>query len=254
MKKGTVCILTILLMGLSFVSSAVIFPASNVSLKVAGTDRTLQYASDNGYLLGAAASYSSATLIQKGQHDASQIWVNVNGNEKTLLNALSALGGLCGSGAYNAYLGPVPNPGHVATEVIFSSGLSLQSRINAGTFCISYSWATSSWSGCPASCGGSRTRTVSCQRNDGTTVTDSFCTGTKPDTTTPCSCHWSSFSGTRECRAACWMFCTWCSNNDGGGCDAYGAGATMGCVPEYRESCGFLNLGEWFTILTCRNQ
>lgn len=134
MKGGLVFILIFLLISISFVSSAITFPASNISIKISGTDRTLQYAADNGLLKG-TLSYASAGLTTIGQHDASQIWVNVNGAEKTLLSALSAVNGLCGSGSYSTYSSTVPNPGHVATEIILSSGQTLQTLINLGIFC-----------------------------------------------------------------------------------------------------------------------
>src|SRR5699024_1077045 len=44
-----------------------------------------------------------------------------------------------------------------------------------------------------------RTRTVYCQRNDGTRVADSYCSGTKPGTSTSCSstsgCTYSWYTG-----------------------------------------------------------
>lgn len=58
----------------------------------------------------------------------------------------------------------------------------------------SYTWKTSSWSGCDAGCGsGNKTRNVWCQRNDGQTVSDSYCSasGTKPNASDSCfqSCN-----------------------------------------------------------------
>ncbi len=53
-----------------------------------------------------------------------------------------------------------------------------------------YAWSTSEWSNCSATvCGtsGERTRTVTCRRSDGTTVSDSNCSGTKPAASTSCS-------------------------------------------------------------------
>ena len=57
-----------------------------------------------------------------------------------------------------------------------------------------YSWDAGSWSSCTNN---NRARTVSCKRNDGTQVADSYCTGTKPPSSQACwegqgcnSCPW----------------------------------------------------------------
>ncbi|MDR0651219.1 MAG: hypothetical protein LBG59_07685, partial [Candidatus Peribacteria bacterium] len=54
--------------------------------------------------------------------------------------------------------------------------------------CITYSWSTSSYGSCSASCGGgTQTRTVTCKSSDGSTVADSYCSGTKPTTSQSCN-------------------------------------------------------------------
>lgn len=53
----------------------------------------------------------------------------------------------------------------------------------------SYEWKKSSWSGCDAQCGdGQKMRTVWCERNDGQSVSDSYCSqnGAKPDNSESC--------------------------------------------------------------------
>lgn len=50
-----------------------------------------------------------------------------------------------------------------------------------------YAWEPGSWSTCSKTCGdGTQTRTVTCKRNDGQYVAESFCTGTKPATQQTC--------------------------------------------------------------------
>jgi hypothetical protein len=71
-----------------------------------------------------------------------------------------------------------------------------------------YSWASSGWS-VPAACGSTTaTRSVWCQRSDGSTVADGSCSGTKPATSTPTTdystCTYSnSYGGWGSCSASC---------------------------------------------------
>ncbi len=54
--------------------------------------------------------------------------------------------------------------------------------------CYTYLWETGGYGGCSVSCGGgTKTRSVWCERDDGTHVADSFCTGIKPSTTLACN-------------------------------------------------------------------
>ncbi|MDM8525038.1 DUF4114 domain-containing protein [Desulfococcaceae bacterium HSG8] len=88
----------------------------------------------------------------------------------------------------------------------------------SGTISISaaeiYSWDTGSWSGCSNTCGdGTKTRAVYCKRNsDGRQVSDSYCSGSKPDTSSSCSDY-------SECESYFWYTDSWssCSNDCGSG-------------------------------------
>lgn len=51
-----------------------------------------------------------------------------------------------------------------------------------------YAWVTGAWSSCSTNCGGgTKTRDVHCQRDDGQVVSDSFCGSSKPDQNQPCN-------------------------------------------------------------------
>lgn len=134
MKRGML-VFGLFLLSISFINASVIFPASNVSIKIDGTDRTLQYAVDNGLLKG-THTYASADISNIiGQHDASQIWVKTGSGEMTLLSALSPTNKLSApSSNTTSYSGVVPNPGHTAMEVILSSGQTFQQVIDSSSF------------------------------------------------------------------------------------------------------------------------
>ncbi len=59
-----------------------------------------------------------------------------------------------------------------------------------------YAWSTGVFGACSSSCGGgSQTRSVTCQRNDGVSVADSYCSGSKPAASQACN--------TQACVVAC---------------------------------------------------
>lgn len=75
--------------------------------------------------------------------------------------------------------------------------------------CNKFAWFSGTWSACSASCGGgTRTRTVTCQKDGTATVADSNCTDTKPATSETCNtgiCYTYSWysSSWGSCNAAC---------------------------------------------------
>ncbi len=80
------------------------------------------------------------------------------------------------------------------TGLIFSSYTNIASALTLGSVTnppsYTYSYVVGAWSACSATaCAtqGTQIRSVTCTRNDGVAVTDSYCTGTKPATSQPCS-------------------------------------------------------------------
>ena len=70
----------------------------------------------------------------------------------------------------------------------------------------SYEWTTGDWGGCSATCGGgTQTRTVDCDRNDGVRVADALCETTKPAASNACN--------TQPCYTYNWYTGRWGSCN-----------------------------------------
>jgi hypothetical protein len=124
--------------------------------------------------------------------------------------------------------------------------------------CYSYSWQSGGWSGCSVGCGiGTQTRSVWCQRNDGSTVADGFCGGGKPATSQACDagpCYSYSWQtgGWGGCSVSCGTGTqyrsVWCQRNDGatvdnaycgGGMPAGSQACDMGscCAPNAGQGC-----------------
>lgn len=212
MKRGVIIIAllvlgVLLVLGFSFIKAATIFPASNVSIKIDGTDRTLQYSVDNSLLIGTHTYASSNYMNIVGQHDASQVWVSVKDGETTLLNALNSSSfptKLCPNPSKPlTYSNPAPNPGHYAIEIILYNGKSLQQAINDGDYCTS-SWYIGSWvsnNACPTT---TFTRTVYCQSSQGNNLGTACgiyqgCDCPTPSSSTTTSCYWMYISQQSGC-------------------------------------------------------
>eukprot|EP00237_Pycnococcus_provasolii_P001804 CAMPEP_0119205734 /NCGR_PEP_ID=MMETSP1316-20130426/40033_1 /TAXON_ID=41880 /ORGANISM="Pycnococcus provasolii, Strain RCC2336" /LENGTH=387 /DNA_ID=CAMNT_0007202123 /DNA_START=371 /DNA_END=1530 /DNA_ORIENTATION=+ len=77
---------------------------------------------------------------------------------------------------------------------------------------LTYSYATGSWSSCSATCGGgTETRSVTCKQSDGQSVSDSYCSDSKPSISQSCN--------TQECLTYSYSTGLWssCSATCGGG-------------------------------------
>lgn len=95
-----------------------------------------------------------------------------------------------------------------------------------------YSWDSTWWSGCSVTCwGGIQTRTVQCLRNGTLAVADSFCSGTKPNTSQSCN------MGSMQYRCPTWYVWTGLS------LDCY----SLNFAHNANEMCYI----PWNSILTC---
>lgn len=129
------------------------------------------------------------------------------------------------------------------------SGSAQHTKATCTAGACTYAWKTSEFGACSATaCGtqGVKTRTVVCQRGDGVTVADSFCSGTKPSTTEACSA--------RECYAC---------NVPWGGTIPHNTEITaykesvVGCGSKcnsQQRKCNDGHLGGAFTMPTCSAQ
>ncbi|MDR0607636.1 MAG: hypothetical protein LBG52_04755 [Candidatus Peribacteria bacterium] len=82
------------------------------------------------------------------------------------------------------------SPFYVVQYYIKVKNQSTTTPVASATPTYTYARFTSSYGGCSVSCGGgTQTRTVTCKRSDGTVMSDSFCTSTKPSTSTTCNTH-----------------------------------------------------------------
>lgn len=71
--------------------------------------------------------------------------------------------------------------------------------------CYTYDWYSGNWGTCSVYCGsGTHSRSVYCRRNDGSSVNDSYCSSTKPISSSGCSvnCQWT-YGSYGSCSASC---------------------------------------------------
>ncbi len=182
MKVGKRClaVFLVLLIGVFFVGALVVsnpgHGSGHVNFKLEESDMTLQAAIENNLLINLPVLFSIVSAVNNG-HSAEEIWVSVNGVERKLSESIVVPKGLC-STSTNAYSESL-DPGHFASEIavnVDGVDMTFQAAIDMGKFCVE--WETG---GCSADCGPG-SRSVSCQKGDGTVVSDDLCLEAKPTT------------------------------------------------------------------------
>ncbi|MCW8965089.1 MAG: thrombospondin type-1 domain-containing protein [Candidatus Pacearchaeota archaeon] len=211
---------------------------SEILINSNGYSMTLKESMQNNYLVDEnPRPTSSLTESIKEGHNANEIIVEINGEIKTLQEAVeSGEGsntdkGLCSSTAYTYDESLLPDEyiyGHLATKIYLESEKSLQTAIDDGDFCdrYSYSFKTGEWNDWSTNCGlATATRNYHCERDNGEIVSDeyclcttqnkknsnidySYCTEMTPETTTTAdvgttTCGWSGWSQTGTCSTSC---------------------------------------------------
>lgn len=72
-----------------------------------------------------------------------------------------------------------------------------------------YNWDIGAWGACSKTCGGgTQTRAVVCKAEDGTTVSDTYCTIAKPSTSQACNTHDCTVTYTYDWVAGVWGACS----------------------------------------------
>lgn len=121
-----------------------------------------------------------------------------------------------------------------------------------------FGWKSSAWTACSKPCdGGTQTRDVWCERDDGKHVADTLCAAPKPETsqgcnTSPCcspSCVSHDACGSNGCGGDCGTcvtdrtcregYCVWDHGNNGTAtCDTICSWGSSVCVDTSSDSCG----------------
>src|SRR3989339_84314 len=192
-----------------------------VEFSLGGSRMTLQQAINGEKFLDSLPGTVAEIVPQNNGHTAKDIWVSINGVERTLEDSLKMNKGLCGSSAV-AYSGK-KDPGHLASEIkitLDDNEMTLQNAINVGKFCAK--WTPSAWGGCSASCGGgTQTRTFSCTRGDGTPLNEVYCTDPKPPVSRACNTQACCNPKTTCSSSECGVWNDGCGGQiDCGGCNS----------------------------------
>ncbi len=156
------------------------------------------------------------SYCQQAQPATSQSCTGTTCTYGWLAGNWSACSSLCGSGTQTRTADCVDQN----SQVVASSNCDLAQQPSLSQSCSSfdgctYSWTSGSWSTCSQTCGsGSQTRSVTCQRSDGTTVASSSCdAGSTPSTSQTCygtstctgptlgTCNGSGRTGPTDCTS-----------------------------------------------------
>ncbi len=125
-------------------------------------------------------------------HKNSEIYINVGGSMKTFDVALSdgSLKNILPGSSPASYSSSQIIFGETANNILVTMGTtekSLQDALNEGDF-LQTSWNIGDWGDCSKTCGGgTKSRSVKCNSENGTVVADNYCIGEKPENSTTCN-------------------------------------------------------------------
>lgn len=168
--------------------------SSNCTVSVSPKSATVGQTVNINYLYTTPGAIIKVVVINNTTGIASETTTHTGNGSRAFL-ALEA-------GSYTAY-GAVEAHG-----VSFRNCLDNFSVTNPADY--TYEWQIGNWGNCSATaCGttGTRTRSVVCKRNDGQTVADSNCPGTKPATSESCSAQSCDTNYTYSWQIGNWSSC-----------------------------------------------
>jgi len=169
----------------------------------------------------------------------------------------------CGSTTSTRSVSCLRSDGVTVADANCSGGKPASTQAASDYSACTFSWQSSGWS-TPAACGATTaTRSVWCQRSDGSTVSDASCGGGKPATSqstsdySSCSYSWatSGWSTPSACGATTATRSVWCQRSDGStvGDASCGGGkpASSQASSDY-SSCSYsFTYGSWSTPAGC---
>lgn len=216
--------------------------ASSFTLSGTGSAGTLSAATEDcgSSTVGVSTSCAAITVSAAGGPVvlSNSLITNTNPGEFDVTAGTCTAGGTLASGSscrLNAsFTAAATGARSASLTVNASSGTSATFTLTGTGY--TYGWQNGAWSAPSSSCSTSatETRSVTCIRNDGTSVADSFCSGTKPaaiqtvSSLSGCTFSWQSNAfGSCSGGTGSWQYSSWTPAT---GCGSFSQSRTGSCV------------------------